>query len=71
VVVGLDTKGISKLDGTSAMSSVGIPHLESCTLAMRTMDNEDNFHTWKMHMQNSSNKYFGEHSIQLLVVIGP
>jgi hypothetical protein len=33
---------------------------------------ENDFHTWEMHMQNSSNKYLGEeHSIQLLVVTRP
>jgi hypothetical protein len=33
---------------------------------------ENDFHTWEMHMQNSSNKYIGEeHSIQLLVVTRP
>lgn len=32
---------------------------------------ENNFHTWEMHMKNSSNKYLGEHSIQLLVVTRP
>jgi hypothetical protein len=30
----LDTRGIGKLDGTSTMSRVGIPYVESYTLAI-------------------------------------